>query len=114
MSAVCDLLATVCFLTILCPRIARQELSDSEAEEEDVDAGGSGRPAPAAATGGVKANGEGRPSKRAKKQADYDDWKLQVLQQALCGRPVPGGSEDQGEQAKVMGKLKQSKLSFCG
>lgn len=101
-----------CLLTILRSHDARQELSDSDAEEKGIDAGGSGRPPPAAATGGVKADGEGRPSKRAKKQADYDDWKLAVLQKALCGRPAPEGTEDQSEQTTTMGKLKQSKLSF--
>jgi hypothetical protein len=94
-----------------CACVRRQELSGSEAEEEAA-AHTSGRAAPS--------REEGRPSKRVKRQADYDDWKLLVLAGKAAGKPdLDGGAEDEsaaggGRGAKGrdagVAKLRQSKL----
>lgn len=75
----------------VCYHIRRQELSGSEDEEG-------------------QAGPEGRKAKRARKQqADYDEWKLLALQQAIKNNTMDGdGTEGQRKPAK----LKQSKLAF--
>ena len=65
--------------------------------------------------------GEGGPAKRARKQqADYDDWKLLVLQKALAGgggglNGAEGAAGDSaaGEtvvRGPMVARMKQSKL----
>jgi len=72
------------------PVIHRPELSDTDEEGES--------------------GAEGRKSKRARKQqADYDEWKLLALQQAVKSNTM-GGEGSDGQKKTV--KLKQSKLAF--
>lgn len=108
-----------------CP-ISRRPEADSDSDGDDDQENEApkcpGRKRPAGGTKGDKQEaGEPRPAKKRKQQADYDEWKLLVLQKALgagSGIGTQGGADPyvggEGQEAARRGptvaRMKQSKL----